>query len=130
MHYSGYEVLEVVQKSEAEIYRCLENNRTIILKATPETVSGEQLKKEFNIGRIVCERTESVVVYERLFENYDAEKLSVFIVMEDGGQDLLSLLPSTGFTVKKVLKIAIQCSQALAAIHKHGIIHCKIKQTN
>jgi serine/threonine protein kinase len=118
----GFTVCEVIHKSKAICYRCKDGDRTVIVKKNADRAHvGEQLKNEYNIGRLLCRKTEHVVEYEQIVED---DKIEVAIVMEDGGVNLQSILPSNGFSVRKVLKIAKQCVEGLFAIHKVGIIHC------
>ena len=107
-------------------------DRTVALKFLPEYLSSDQNEKE----RFYHEaRSAAALNHQNIAVIYEISEHEnkIFIAMEYlEGRTIKSLVEkeSNSLTIKKVLEIAIQIAEGLAAAHEKGIVHRDIKSDN
>ena len=107
-------------------------DRTVALKFLPNYLTGDTNEKErfYHEARAAASLTHQniAVIYE--INEYEDK---IFLAMEYvEGKTLKKLVEeeSESLTIKKMLEIAIQASEGLAAAHEKGIVHRDIKSDN
>src|SRR3990172_630965 len=108
----------------------LKLDRLVALKFLPPHVASDQSEKErfFQEARSASALSNPNVT--TIYEINEAEG-QVYIAMEYiEGKTLKKLIEKEPLPVKKVLDIAIQSCDGLAAAHKKGLIHRDIKSDN
>ncbi len=129
---TGYQLTEVIHEGTHTIlYRGHRqaDQQSIILKLlkadSPSLEAITRIKQEYQIrqgldvaGIVQCYSLES-------------HQNRLFLVLEDfGGSSLQQLLASQPLNLSRFFNIAIQLTDALGALHKHGIIHRHIKPSH
>jgi len=114
-----------------EVYRAEDTKlrRSVALKRiTPHLRSDPVYRQRFlkEAERASCFADPHVAaIYDVLEENGE-----IYLIMEYvEGETLRQRLHDT-FTFEQFLDIALQCTQAVASAHEHGILHCDIKPEN
>lgn len=114
------------------VYRAhdTELDRDVALKFLPHYLTSDPVEKErfYHEARAAAALThQNIAVVHEIGEH----EHQLFIAMEYvEGKTLKELVESESLTVKKILDIAIQVGDGLAAAHEKGIVHRDIKSDN
>jgi serine/threonine protein kinase len=112
-----------------EVYRVRDTRlgRNVALKFLPENLAGETGVSEDRRGRFEREaRTLAALNHPAIVAIYAIETDGgrPFIAMElVEGRTLANVVPRGGLPLNHLLAIATQVADAIAAAHKHGIVH-------
>ncbi|MBD0386902.1 MAG: serine/threonine-protein kinase PknK, partial [Nostoc sp. C3-bin3] len=122
---------KIHESANSRVYRGInqQNNLPVIFKVlnkdypTPEEIT--RYKLEYEITRSL---SLDGVVHAYSLQQYQN---SFVIILEDfGGESLTKIIASKKFTLTEFLKLAIQITEALGAIHAANIIHKDINPSN
>ena len=129
----AYEVLSALGAGGmGEVYRARDTrlSRDVAIKVLPaERLADEHRRRRFQQEA----RALSSLNHPHIVTIYEVESAGAvdFIVMEFvRGSTLDQLIPSRGFRVSELLRIAVPVAEALAAAHARGIIHRDVKPAN
>jgi serine/threonine protein kinase len=121
-------------------YRAAKGDQHVIIKTTDinshEPHEHFKLRKEYDIGRLVCVGAEHIVQYLGIIPlACDSRKEKncshIAIVMEDfGGVELTKFIPRRGYPIAQFLDLAIQIVIGVGEIHDRNVIHFDIKPQN
>lgn len=105
-------------------------SRQVALKFLPVSLSNKPRARE-NLLREA--RAASKLSHQNIVSIYAIEEIDnrIFIVMEYiEGQPLTELIASKELALNRVMSLALQIAEGLAAAHEAGIVHCDIKPDN
>jgi Tol biopolymer transport system component/predicted Ser/Thr protein kinase len=129
----AYEVLSALGAGGmGEVYRARDTRlgRDVAIKVLPaERLADEHRRRQFQQEA----RALSSLNHPHIVTIYEVESAGDldFIVMEFvRGISLNQLIPSRGFPVRHLLRMAVPIAEALAAAHARGIIHRDVKPAN
>src|SRR5829696_6679678 len=129
----AYEVLSALGAGGmGEVYRARDTrlNRDVAIKVLPaERLADEHRRRRFEQEA----RALSSLNHPHIVTIYEVESAGDvdFIVMElVRGSTLDQVIPSRGFRLTELLRIAVPVAEALAAAHARGIIHRDLKPAN
>jgi TolB-like protein/Tfp pilus assembly protein PilF/predicted Ser/Thr protein kinase len=130
---SHYRILEKLgEGGMGVVYKAHDTklDRDVALKFLPDYLTSDPTEKErfYHEARAAAALThQNIAVVHEIGEHEN----QLFIAMEFvEGKTLKQLVESEALSVKKVLDIAIQVCEGLAAAHEKGIVHRDIKSDN
>ncbi len=130
---SHYRILEKLgEGGMGVVYKAHDTrlDRDVALKFLPQYLTSDPTEKErfYHEARAAAALTHNNIAVVHEIGEYDNQ---IFIAMEYvEGKTLKQLLTSEPLPIKKVLDIAIQVCEGLAAAHEKGIVHRDIKSDN
>ncbi|MHB9148040.1 MAG: protein kinase domain-containing protein [Candidatus Amoebophilus sp.] len=130
---AGYQLLACLHEgASSNIYRAvkLSDECPVVIKASTQKVLAEKkaqrFRQEFELGQ----RVHSPYVIRYLELKQDPAYGMALVMEDDQAVELNSIIPPSGFSDRKFLKIAMQIVQGLQAIHAVNIIHNDLKLSN
>ncbi|MGD8294184.1 MAG: AAA family ATPase, partial [Desulfobacterales bacterium] len=128
----GFQIEDKIYESvRSVIYRAKkkDNDRPVILKTLKETYPDPQeilrYRQEYEtLHNLSVSGIPRPIGLER------AGNRLVLVTEDIGGQDIKALLKTRTFTLRQLLKIAVETARILGKIHAAGFIHCDIKPSN
>jgi Tol biopolymer transport system component/predicted Ser/Thr protein kinase len=130
---SHYKILEKLgEGGMGVVYKAHDTklDRLVALKFLPHYLTSDPLEKErfYHEARAASALLHANVAVVFEIDEHDDQ---VFIAMEYvEGKTLKRIIEETPLTIKKVLDMAIQVCDGLAAAHERGIVHRDIKSEN
>ncbi|PRP90391.1 protein kinase domain-containing protein [Enhygromyxa salina] len=132
MSFPGFEPGPLIHAgSRSQILRARRQHDgvSVVLKTVASGRPGSQaiarLRREWEIGQMVVHA--NVVRYL----SFEVAGPAAAIVMEDfEGVSLAERIPAHGFSIDRLLEIAVQLARGLSAIHARGVIHKDVKPHN
>lgn len=129
---AGYDIKNCLYKgTRSKVFRAARTRDSldVVLKVHagdfPKQPEITRFRREFEIGQ---QFDNPLIIRYHAIESHHH---GLAIVAEDfGGVGLVEVIPDSGLPLEKFLNIAIQMTQALNLVHKHGIIHKDIKPSN
>jgi TolB-like protein len=130
---SHYRITAAIGKGGmGEVYRATDSKlgREVALKVLPPELSGdpERLARSQQEARAVAALNHPHIVTIHSVEEADGVHFLTMELVE--GQALDRLIPASGLSVERILKIASALAEALAAAHEKGIVHRDLKPAN
>jgi serine/threonine-protein kinase len=128
-----YQVLaELGRGGMGEVYRARDPrlNRVVALKLLPSAAAGDTERRERfeREAQAVAALNHPGIVTIYSVEQVDGQFFLTMELVE--GQSLADAMPSSGWPLDRLLKIAIAVADAVAAAHQKGITHRDLKPAN
>jgi Tol biopolymer transport system component len=115
-----------------EVYRAYDPRlaREVALKVVPDDLTADPRRRERfrREAHAIAALTHPHIVTVHSAEDIDGHLVLVMELVD--GKTLADLLPSSGMSLSRVVKIAVQIADALGAAHDRGIIHRDLKPRN
>src|SRR5262245_10869882 len=115
-----------------EVYRARDTKlgRQVALKLLPEDAASdpERLERFEREARTLAGLDHPSIVHIYAVEEAAGTHFIAMTLVE--GRTLADVLPKGGFPLDRLLAIATQVSDAVAAAHQHGIVHRDLKPAN